>query len=161
MIKVRDLAFGKAKKELTLSKTKYPLYITNIYWKLFPVLWSPISFSSSSQLQCQTAIFHVCHFIYSRTESSKRLWLLCWTGLNWFMGHLGRVKCTVNSISTHTSNERIEYTKAIDKLRSYFPNIGIYSVFTTLFFSLLFFDDVRRVPTQTNFLLDGFMIEKV
>ena len=137
MIKVRDLAFGKAKKELTLSKTKYPLYITNIYWKLFPVLWSPISFSSSSQLQCQTAIFHVCHFIYSRTESSKRLCLLCWTGLNWFMGHLGRVKCTVNSISTHTSNEGIEYTKAIDKLRSYFSNI--YTVCLPLYFFPFYF----------------------
>ena len=66
------LSNWQAKKEWTLSTTKYPLYITNIYWKLFPVLWSPISFSSSSQLQCQTAIFHVCHFIYSGTESSKR-----------------------------------------------------------------------------------------
>ena len=36
----------------------------------------------------------------------------------------------------------------------------LYCVFTTLFFSLLFFDDVRRVPTQTNFLYDRKSIKK-
>ena len=35
------------------------------------------------------------------------------------MGHLGRVLCTVHSISAHTNKEEIECTKAIDWLKSY------------------------------------------
>ena len=38
--------------------------------------------------------------------------LLYWTGLNWFIGCLGRATCTVHSISSQTIQEGIKYTKA-------------------------------------------------
>ena len=34
--------------------------------------------------------------------------LLCWTSLNWFMGHSGRETCTKNLISANTNQEGIE-----------------------------------------------------
>ena len=37
--------------------------------------------------------------------------LLCWTGLNWLMGFLGRVIWTIDLISAQTSQEGIECTK--------------------------------------------------
>ena len=42
------------------------------------------------------------------------------------MGHLGRATCTLHSISSQTSQEVIECTKANEWLRAYCPNIYIY-----------------------------------
>ena len=39
--------------------------------------------------------------------------LLCWTGLNWFAGLLGRARCIVNSIADQSSQEGIECNKAL------------------------------------------------
>ena len=64
----------------------------------------------------------VGYSIYVRTESSQYI-LLFSDQLNWFMGHLGRVSCTIHSISAQASQEGIKCTKAEQQLRAYCPNI--------------------------------------
>ena len=60
------------------------------------------------------------HSTYIRTVSSHSLsafCLLCWTGLNCFIGHLSRVTCTIHSISAMTSQKGIECTKTRRKAK--------------------------------------------
>ena len=52
------------------------------------------------------------HCIYIRTVSSFLLFLFCWTGVNWFIGHLGRATSPLPSISAQTCQEGIECIKA-------------------------------------------------
>ena len=56
-------------------------------------------------------------------QDLSAFYLLCFTGLNWFMGCLGRSTCIVHSSSAQTSHKGIKCTKAKEQLRPYCPNI--------------------------------------
>ena len=56
-----------------------------------------------------------CGTVYILEQSAQfAFFLLCWTGLNWFMGRLGRATGRVHSASAQTSQEGIKCTKAKD-----------------------------------------------
>ena len=51
--------------------------------------------------------------------------LLCYSGINWFMGRFGRTTCTVHSISAQTSQEEIKCIKAKKIAKVLLSNIYI------------------------------------
>ena len=97
-----------------------------------------LDFSLSLQKFCWlTAGLSCLHSIYIRTVSSS---LLFSTMLNWFLDRLGRATCTVRSISFQTSQEGIECTQTKEQLRSYCPDIYVYTVAAYVLVDVCFCD---------------------
>ena len=95
------------------------------------LLWNSIELRMKSKKQTHRRLlrlhFRVLTTVYILGQKAlSSSYLLYWTGLNWFMGRLGRATCNAHSISAQISQEGIESTKA----KSYFPNI--YTVLQTL-----------------------------
>ena len=105
-----------------------------LYQDLMKIQFLPID---SLELESSITQIEVCFNRNLKTNViNYSIWIgtscmLCWTGLNWFMGYLGSVARTAYSIFAQTSQEGIECTKVKEYLAKSLL-LNLYQVENTL-----------------------------